>query len=78
MRESKKRSVIKGISYRLMATAATMSVTYLFTSSLESSLKIGLADFLVKLSLYFINERIWSSVSWGYKAKQKETDYSQL
>ncbi len=78
MRESKKRSVIKGVSYRLMATGATMSVTYLFTSSLESSLKIGLADFLVKLSLYFINERIWSSVIWGYKAKQKETDYSQL
>ena len=57
MKESKQRSIIKGLSYRFMATFATMSVTYAFTSDISSAFHIGLADFVVKLILYFTNER---------------------
>lgn len=66
MKETKQRSIVKGFSYRIMATLATMSVTYAYTSDISSAVHIGLADFLIKLMLYFTNERIWARISWGY------------
>lgn len=71
MKESKQRSIIKGLSYRAMATVATMGVTYAYTSDISSAVHIGLADFFVKLILYFANERVWARISWGYGANSK-------
>ncbi|MWN74819.1 DUF2061 domain-containing protein [Labilibaculum sp. A4] len=40
--------------------------TYAFTSNISSAFHIGVAYFVVKLILYFTNERIWARVRWRY------------
>ena len=69
MRETKKRSLVKGISYRLQATVATSLLVYLIIGEIDLALQIGLADSVVKLAIYFFNERLWNKVDWGYETK---------
>ncbi len=69
MRESKKRSLVKGICYRLQANVATSLLVYLVIGEIDLALKIGLADSIVKLGIYFFNERLWNKVNWGYETK---------
>ena len=67
MKETKQRSVTKAVSYRLAATITTFTLAFLFTGSLEIATSIGLLDFIVKFAIYYLNERIWTLISWGYK-----------
>ena len=64
--ESHIRSLLKGISWRFIATADTVMVVMLVTCffgncSIESALKIGAIEFLLKLAVYYIHERIWQN-----------------
>ena len=62
--ESHFRSLVKGISWRIVASADTVLVVLLVTClsghcSLENAIKIGLVEFLIKFAIYYIHERIW-------------------
>ena len=71
MKETKQRSVIKAVTYRLLATIATFSLALIFTGSLEIATSIGVLDFIVKFSIYYLNERVWNLTSWGYTRQEK-------
>ncbi len=65
-KESHLRSLIKGISWRVVATTDTILVALLITCifgncSIESAIKIGAAEFLIKYLTYYIHERMWQS-----------------
>ena len=80
MKEKKRRSVIKAVTYRTSATVATFTLAYIFTGSLEIASQIGFLDFFVKFLIYYLNERIWSKTAWGYhsktnKIKNSDHDY---
>ncbi len=69
-KESHLRSVIKGISWRIIATADTIAVVLLVTClygecSIESAIKIGFLEFFVKLLVYYVHERIWQNIYNG-------------
>jgi uncharacterized membrane protein len=62
--ESHLRSLLKGISWRIIATTDTVLVALLITClfgncSIENALKIGAVEFLLKLFVYYVHERIW-------------------
>ena len=66
--ESKKRSVLKAISWRLVATISTGVIVYLVTK--EAILGLGIicgTEVVVKFIRYFTHERIWAKIGWGYK-----------
>lgn len=65
-KEQKRRSFVKAISYRFGATLATFSVAFLFTGNIELATSIGLVDTIVKFILFYINERFWMTIKWGY------------
>jgi len=66
MKESKRRSLIKALTYRALATIATFSVALVFTGNMGASIQIGMADFVIKMTLFFVNDRVWNSIQWGY------------
>ena len=70
MKEQKRRSFIKGITYRLMATLATFTLALWFTGSLEIAGQIGVLDFIIKFIIYYTNERVWNYTNWGYRSVQ--------
>jgi uncharacterized membrane protein len=81
-KESHIRSLLKGISWRIIATADTVLVVLLFTClfggcSIESALKIGAIEFVVKLMLYYFHERIWQNYRKGLVTK-RQTLYKSI
>ena len=65
-RESHLRSLIKGISWRVVATSDTILIVLLITCltgncSIDQAIKIGVAEFLIKLLVFYVHERIWQS-----------------
>jgi uncharacterized membrane protein len=63
-KESHMRSLLKGISWRIIATTDTILVVLFVTCllgdcSFENALKIGAAEFLIKYIVYYFHERVW-------------------
>jgi adenylylsulfate kinase len=65
MKDSRIRSVAKGLSWRAIATGTTMSLVYLATGDLEVVAHVGMADVVLKLLFYYGHERAWGRVVWG-------------
>jgi uncharacterized membrane protein len=71
MKEQKRRSILKAVTYRTLATFATFTVAYILTGSLELATSIGLIDSVIKFILYYVNERVWLRTKWGYQASKR-------
>jgi uncharacterized membrane protein len=81
--ESHIRSLLKGISWRVIATTDTVLVALLITClfgqcSLENALKIGAAEFLLKLIVYYVHERIWQRFQNGVDVSKLQTVYKSI
>ena len=59
------RSFAKAVSWRLLASAITLSVVLGATGDLKLSSIIGGLDFFIKIIVYYFHERYWAMVSWG-------------
>ena len=65
--ETKLRSLIKSITWRLIASLTTIIITYIFTNNISIALSLGIVDVFSKFILYYIHERCWSNTKWGMK-----------
>ena len=63
--ESRRRSIAKAISYRVMASLVTCLIAWGFTGRLSVGLQIGLIDGITKLLGYFLHERAWARIKYG-------------
>lgn len=59
------RSLMKGISWRVIGTIDTITVSYIVTGSFASSITIGGFEVFSKIVLFYLHERIWGKVKWG-------------
>ena len=65
MLDQHRRSILKTISWRILATLATMSIVFIFTRQWVLSLGVGVVEVAVKMTLYYFHERAWGRVKWG-------------
>ena len=72
--EKRVRSLLKAISWRIVATSTTMFLVFLFTGNLVLSVGVGSLELLLKLVLYYVHERIWNMSNFGkaYYTREKE------
>ena len=63
--ETHLRSVVKGISWRVIATLVTTLVVYIYTGELAAAALLGFSDSFAKIGLYWGHERIWQTIRWG-------------
>ena len=63
--EEHKRSALKAISWRIIATCTTMFLVYVFTGQLEATASVGISDAVLKMMFYFLHERGWNRVTFG-------------
>jgi len=66
-KETNKRSIVKGISWRLIATGTTVIIIYFFFGRLDLAIVAGLIESVLKVGLYWAHERAWFKVRWGKK-----------
>ena len=60
--ETKRKSLIKTVTWRVIATLATFSISWWITGSLVLGAGIATLEFWVKLVLYYGHERLWARV----------------
>ena len=66
-KETNTRSIVKGITWRGVATGTTMGIVYFFFGNLELAVATGLLETVAKVGLYWGHEKIWQRVRWGRK-----------
>ncbi len=59
------RSLVKGVSWRMVGTMDTMFIAFLVTGQPLSALKIGGLEVFSKIALYYLHERVWAKIKWG-------------
>ncbi len=82
-RESHLRSLLKGISWRCVATVDTIVVALLaiwwlraefsFDEAIGDAVKIGFYEFFVKLAVYYVHERVWERLRTGDGCEKSRT-----
>lgn len=65
MSESRRRSVAKAVSFRVLATLVTAALVFAFTGSWKVTGIVGGVDAASKFVLYYFHERAWEKVCWG-------------
>ena len=81
--ESHLRSLIKGISWRIVATTDTILVALLITClsghcNIDGAIKIGAAEFLIKYLAYYIHERLWQPALQDGFLSPRKTLYKSI
>jgi uncharacterized membrane protein len=72
MMESHYRSIVKTLTWRVLATAITFSVAWILLGKLGKAVEIGILDTLIKLGAYYSHERVWNRLQFG---KPKPPEY---
>ncbi len=74
IKESPLRSLLKAISWRVIASLTTFLISFvifrnLTNKSLDETLQTAGAitgvDFFAKLLFYYLHERMWTNIDWG-------------
>ena len=65
VREEHKRSVLKSISWRIIATSTTVSLVYILTGQWEPAAGVGIGEVVLKMIFYFLHERGWNMITFG-------------
>jgi uncharacterized membrane protein len=66
MTELKWRSFLKSVSYRAICMISLSIVTYIITRDLSRMTYIVLVFQSIQIVIFYIHERIWSRINWGY------------
>ncbi len=67
--DTHKRTIIKTITWRIIATLTTVIVIYLWTGDLSVALGSGLVANAFKTIFYYIHERMWNLTDFGRQNK---------
>ncbi|MFA8449296.1 MAG: DUF2061 domain-containing protein [Bacteroidales bacterium] len=75
-KDSPGRSVLKAISWRIMASTITFFVVFVifrrysdqsFAEMIQTASFITAIEFVAKLIAYYLHERMWTNIRWGKK-----------
>jgi len=65
--ETRSRSVAKSLSWRIVASLTTIGLVYAFTGAVHIAMAVGGTEVLAKLLIFYLHERAWAKVGWGFK-----------
>jgi adenylylsulfate kinase len=71
--ETRRRSLVKSLSWRFFATLITMTVAFGITGKVDFAIEIGLLDTTIKFVTYYAHERAWLRIDYG--RPKKPPDY---
>jgi uncharacterized membrane protein len=65
MKENRLRSLIKGVTWRMLGTLDTIIISYILTGKIKVALSIGGIELFSKIALYYFHERVWEKINFG-------------
>jgi len=63
-RQSRTRTLVKTLCYRLLMVAITVTVAWFVVGDLTEAASIGLVANVVKTGTYYAYERLWDRITW--------------
>lgn len=72
--DSKKRHIAKTITWRIIGTIDTMILAWIISGNPITGLKIGLAEVITKMVLYYLHERAWYKVDFGLNERRNKKE----
>ena len=75
--DSTTRSIAKAVSYRFLGSLCTAGIVAALTGNLKLSVGAGALDVVVKITAYFVHERIWNSISFGRERSEWQKSLAQ-
>jgi len=76
--ESHIRSILKGLTWRFLATGSLILIVYLVDGSIGKALEIGAYEFVLKLLIYYGHERAWNIYLQGKEQTPKISLYKTI
>jgi uncharacterized membrane protein len=67
--ESRKRHIAKTITWRFIGTLDTMILAWVISGDPLIGLKIGFAEVVTKMLLYYFHERFWYKINYGLPSR---------
>ncbi len=62
---SKKRSLAKSLTWRVVAVVSTFIIGYAMTGSWSFAASLTIVSNVINFVLYYLHERIWLKTDWG-------------
>jgi uncharacterized membrane protein len=72
--ESKSRSFMKSITWRILGVIILGAITWFFTQSWRITTAVTALFHLIQVMLYYFHERIWDRIDWGLRSKHDLTE----
>mgnify|MGYP001137920739 CR=1 FL=1 len=61
------RSLVKAISWRIIATLTTILLVIIFSRDLVLGTVVGITELILKTIIYYVHERVWNLSNFGRK-----------
>ena len=71
--ESRLRSLVKGFTWRILATLTTFVIAWEITNELGKATIIAAIEFFAKILIYYLHERAWLMIPLGRARIVSET-----
>jgi uncharacterized membrane protein len=62
LQESHMRSILKGLTWRIVASLTTITIAWWVTGQVAVAFQIGLVEFVAKIGIYYVHERLWLQI----------------
>jgi len=66
------RTIVKTISWRVIATIVMFCITFFFTDRFSVSLDVAFTVAVFSTIAYYFHERAWNFVSWGKRTESEQ------
>lgn len=69
---SRKRHIAKTFTWRFVGTLDTMILAWIISGNPMVGLKVGGAEVITKIILYYLHERVWYKVDYGLTSRRSK------
>lgn len=69
--DSRKRHLVKTVTWRFIGTLDTVVLAWIISGNPLAGLKIGFAEVVTKMLLYYLHERAWYRIDFGLSKRNK-------
>ena len=78
IKSSNKRHILKTFSWRGIGTLDTILLGWLITGNPFTGLKIGGAEVITKMLLYFCHEKLWYRINFGLDRRHRKKRLKEI
>jgi uncharacterized membrane protein len=72
-KNSNQRHLLKTVTWRILGTLDTILIAWIITGNVLTGLKIGFAEVVTKMILYYLHEKIWYKIDFGLESRKKNS-----